>query len=514
MDLKKILNTFHPFERRVFPVLKHAHTLEEIMKATGMQEIEVMRALQWLSNKEVIKKEGFINPKTTTFISLTQKAERYQKEKRLPERKILEYLQKHHKATKTILKKELNLEEEEFNAILGILKKENYIHILKNSDIELQITEKGLENKTLSQDEHLFEKICGEGSVQKTSEHSSEFLKRRGLIEEKEKAERIIILTPLGEKLSKEKISNEVLDKLTPEMLKTKAWREKEFRRFDIKVEVPRIYRGKRHFVDQAIQSIKRIWLDLGFKELEGNLVETAFWDLDALFVPQDHSAREMQDTFFVKGKTGILKGDIPEQIAKKIKAVHETGGDTGSAGWGGVWNKEKAKELLLITHDTYLSAKTLAHLKKEDLPFKSFQIMKVFRNEALDWKHLFEFYQVGGIVVDQDVNLRNLLGYLKQFFKKMGYPDVQIRPSFFGYTEPSAEIFVFHPIKKEWVEVGGAGMFRPEVTKPLLGFECPVIAWGIGLERVLTDYYKIKDLREIYKNDLRQLRDMKEFMK
>ena len=93
-----------------------------------------------------------------------------------------------------------------------------------------------------------------------------------------------------------------------------------------------------------------------------------------------------------------------------------------------------------------------------------------------------------------------------------MGYTDVKIKPSFFGYTEPSAEIFAYNPVKRQWVEVGGSGIFRPEVTKPLLGFECPVLAWGLGMERIITSYYGINDLREIYKNDLKYLREVKEF--
>src|SRR3989344_5751230 len=219
-----------------------------------------------------------------------------------------------------------------------------------------------------------------------------------------------------------------------------------------------------------------------------------------------------MQDTFYLMGEKNNVKiGKIPRDLSKIVKTVHENGWTTGSMGWGGKWKEDIASEILLRTHTTVLSALTLNKLKKEDLPAKFFTVGKAYRNEALDWKHLFEFYQVEGIVIDPDANLRNLLGYLREFFKKMGYTDVKIKPSFFGYTEPSAEIYAYNPIKREWVEVGGSGIFRAEVTKPLLGFECPVLAWGIGLERVITGYHKIKDLREIYANDLKQLREAKE---
>ena len=160
------------------------------------------------------------------------------------------------------------------------------------------------------------------------------------------------------------------------------------------------------------------------------------------------------------------------------------------------------------------LSAQTISKLKEKDLPAKFFSVGKVFRNEDLDWKHLFEFYQVEGIVIDPNANLQHLKGYLTQFYKKMGYEKIRMRPAHFPYTEPSLEIDVFHPIKKEWVELGGAGIFRPEVVKPLLGFDCPVLAWGQGMGRIISEYWEIVDIRDLYKNDLKQLREMKKWLK
>jgi phenylalanyl-tRNA synthetase alpha chain len=152
--------------------------------------------------------------------------------------------------------------------------------------------------------------------------------------------------------------------------------------------------------------------------------------------------------------------------------------------------------------------------LKKKDLPAKFFSIGKVFRNETVDWKHGFEFYQTEGIVVDPDANLRHLLGYLKEFYEKMGFEKVKFVPSFFPYTEPSVEVQVFHPERKEWIELGGAGIFRPELTIPLFGEPIPVLAWGQGFDRIIMDYYKIKDLREMYSNDLKILREKPAWIK
>ena len=95
-----------------------------------------------------------------------------------------------------------------------------------------------------------------------------------------------------------------------------------------------------------------------------------------------------------------------------------------------------------------------------------------------------------------------------------MGYADVRLSPSHFPYTEPSVEVHVLHPVRNEWVELGGAGVFRPEVVKPLLGVEVPVLAWGLGMERIITAYYGITDLREIYKNDVKFLREVKAWVK
>jgi len=295
-------------------------------------------------------------------------------------------------------------------------------------------------------------------------------------------------------------------------MLKDGSWKGKEFRSFDVEINVPEISGGKRHFKNQAVEYIKSIWLELGFKEMTGNMVQTSFWDLDALFVPQDHPARDMQDTFYIKNPS---KGRLPEkELVSRVRKTHENGWTTGSKGWMSEWDEEKAKENLLRTHTTVLSALTISKLKKEDLPVKYFAVGKCFRNEKLDWKHLFEFYQVEGIVVDPDANFANLLGYLKEFFRKMGYSDVRIRPGHFPYTEPSAEVDVFHPVKKEWVELGGSGIFRPEVTKPLLGFPVPVLAWGLGLDRLIKEYWNISDIRDSYKNDLKQIREMKAWLR
>ncbi|MEM4271694.1 MAG: phenylalanine--tRNA ligase subunit alpha, partial [Candidatus Pacearchaeota archaeon] len=298
------------------------------------------------------------------------------------------------------------------------------------------------------------------------------------------------------------------LEEVTPEIIQ--AWtRGKKFRKYDIQAQVPRIYGGKRHFVNEAIERGRRIWLDMGFKEMTGQKTVTSFWNFDALFTAQDHPVREMHDTFFIKN----VKGALPDkELVKKVREAHETGVGK-SKGWQYKWNEELAKKVLLRTHTTILSAQTLSKLKKSDLPAKFFAIGKCFRNETVDWGHGFEFNQTEGIVIDPNANLRHLIGYLTEFAKKMGYNKIKIQPSYFPYTEPSLEGYVWNEEKKQWMEVLAAGIFRPEVTIPLLGVPYPVLAWGPGFDRLMMMAYAISDMRELYANDIKKLRDIKKWI-
>jgi len=503
MEAKKVVEGLHPLERGVLPVLKDGIVFTEVVSKSGLKEVEAMRALQWLENKKIatLKKDR------VEVVSLDINGKKYLKEG-LPEKKFLSKLTKD--TTLDDFKKKAGLSDEEFNVCIGTLRKKAAIMILpgrklkKTEQADRFLKEESLEEKFLSKLPLKVDELSPEEKFA-----YAELKKRKQIIKTDDEKTVTVHLTELGKDLIKLDLTEEFGDRLTAKMLKDGSWKKQKFRSYDVKINVPKIYGGKRHFVNQSIDYIKKIWLDLGFKEMTGNYVQTSFWDLDALFVPQDHPARDMQDTFYLG-----TQGKLPKDFTEKVKKTHENGGDTGSKGWGYKWSSEKAKENLLRTHTTVLSAQTISNLKKEDLPVKFFAVGRVFRNENLDWKHLFEFIQVEGIVIDPSANFRNLVGYLKEFFGKMGFPDVRIRPAHFPYTEPSAEVDVWHPVKKEWVELGGSGIFRPEVVKPLLGFECPVLAWGIGMERAISEYYDIKDIRELYKNDLKQLREIKVWMK
>jgi len=509
MKVEDIAKNLHPLERKVVPYLDKAKDLRSLAKEAEMQEVEVMRALQWLSNKGAIK----IAEQEKDQISLGKNGIIYKK-KGLPERRFLNAIKDGKLRVSEIIKK-ADLEKEEVNICIGTLKGKAAIDITKDTELIISITEPGrklLIKETLEEKFLQNEFPIDISTLKEEEKFAFENLKKRKniLILTKIKIKNIV-LTELGKGLTKVKLSEgDVIEKLTSVMLKKGSWKKKQFRGYDVSINVPKVYGGKRHFVNQAVDYIKKIWLEMGFSEMTGNMIQTSFWDLDSLFVPQDHPARQMQDTFYIKNPK---EGKLPP-IYKKIKEVHENGADTGSKGWGEKWSEEIAKENLLRTHTTVLSAQTISKLKESDMPAKFFSVGKVFRNEALDWKHLFEFYQVEGIVVDPDANLKHLKGYLREFYTKMGYTDIRMRPAHFPYTEPSVEVEVFHPVKREWIELGGAGIFRPEVTKPLIGKEIPVLAWGQGMGRIIMEYWKLKDLRELYKNDLKQIREMKFWMK
>ncbi|MCX8146947.1 MAG: phenylalanine--tRNA ligase subunit alpha [Candidatus Woesearchaeota archaeon] len=506
LNIKEMVEKLHPFELQVLPFLRNHITEKELSEKTGLKEVEVMRALQWLENKNVLK----ITTEEKKIIGIGENGKKYLKQG-FPEKRVLEFIKSSNKSFDEI-KSSLGLDDEEFNVCVGALKKKAAINIKNNC---LEITEQGrsiLEKVWL---EELFLEKVAAGKIYENDLLPEERFSYNTLKKRKEILKDITVkikrieLKEIGERLSKEKIIRvELIDKLTPDLLKKGEWRNKRFRKYDVSINVPKICGGKRHFVSQTIEYIKKVWLEMGFKEMRGPLLDTSFWNFDALFTAQDHPVRELHDTFYIKDPP---LGKLPDKkIVKRVKEMHEYGGNIGSLGWRYNWNEIEAKKNVLRTHTTILSARTIASLKKADLPSKFFSVAKCFRNESLDWSHLFEFYQVEGIVVDPDANFRNLIGYLKEFFKKLGYEKVRIRPAYFPYTEPSAEVEVFHPIKKEWIELAGSGIFRPEVVVPLLGEDVPVLAWGMGLERSIAEFFNITDIRKLYSNDLKMLREIK----
>ncbi|MFY9800184.1 MAG: phenylalanine--tRNA ligase subunit alpha [Methanoregula sp.] len=324
-------------------------------------------------------------------------------------------------------------------------------------------------------------------------------LMKRGILQESETVQYTITITPEGLALARQGLDfREETGTLSREQILSGAWKTVNLRRYDVTKLPRKVYPGKIHPYQRIIAEMREILLEMGFEELYGGIVQQSFWNFDALFQPQDHPAREMQDTFYLQETLPLPMG------YEKVKAMHESGGDTSSTGWGGVWKEEKAEQCVLRTHTTSVSIQHLA--KNPNPPVKAFCIGRVYRRETIDTTHLAEFEQLEGIVMDENVTFGNLLGILREFYHRMGFEGVRFKPSYYPYTEPSldAEVYIEGI---GWIEMGGAGVFREEVTAPL-GINYPVLAWGLGVSRIAMLRLGLKDLRYLHRSDVAFLRE------
>ncbi len=329
----------------------------------------------------------------------------------------------------------------------------------------------------------------------------NEFIKR-GLIKEKNNLTRIININNNGLNALKNYENNDYIELLTPEILASGEWKNKKFRKYDLNSRVESINGAGLHPLTYLIDEIRKIFLDMGFTEMRGHYMEYTAWNMDMLFIPQDHPARDLQDTFYLKNDNEMEFED-PE-ILKIVRRVHEKG-YKNYPGWNYKWSEKEAKKVILRTHTTVNTVRYLYHNREE--PQFVFSIEKVFRHESVDWKHLSELYQIEGSVYSKDANLSTLKWLLREFYSRLGFDNIKFLPSYYPYTEPSMDVIV--DINGREVEMGGSGIFRPEVTKPL-GLKSPVLAFGLGLERLAMIYYNLNDIREIYNSDLNWLKNYK----
>ncbi len=345
--------------------------------------------------------------------------------------------------------------------------------------------------------------------LSKNEQVQFDLLNRRKLFTKEKKTERNIFLTNKGKSIKTSTIKElEQVSKITPEMLSSGTWKKCNLKPFDVIKPGPLLKAGKTHPLINLINKIREVFISMGFTEIRGPIVESAFFNFDALFQPQDHPARELQDTFYLSNPKIARLPDKDRVLA--VKATHENGGDSGSLGWRYKWDENIAKQTVLRTHTTSTTMRRLAQFYNDNdkTPIKVFCIDRVFRNENLDKTHLAEFTQIEGIVIDENVNLCDLIGILSEFYKKIGFKKIVTRPGFFPYTEPNMEVAVYYEKLGEWLEMGGSGIFRPEVTSPW-GIKNPtrVLAWGQGLERIAMPYYGRKDIRDLYINPIKWLR-------
>lgn len=469
----------------------------QIVKTSGLAHAAVMRAALSLSTKKLLQ----VHKQKQTTIALSEEG-REHAEKGLPERCLIRALIKlGSEATVEETVSEAALESNFTTIALGWLHRKNWVtlkgNVLKTSG-----------EPPMEVDEKLLSLLHEKGSLiieslSKEMKSAVYVLKKRKLIELDEKTLRELELTEAGWKLVKRGIKAvEEVSQLTPELILSKKWQKAKLRKFDVTAPGPVVHPGKIHPVQEIIQMVREAFLEMGFTEIRGSIVQTAFWNFDALFQPQDHPAREMMDTFYLaQPKEGRLpRKNFVDTVAK----THENGWLTGSRGWQYKWDPQEAKRLVMRTHTTAVTIHYLAEHREP--PVKVFSVDRIYRNERLDYKHLAELYQIEGIIMDKNVTLRDLIGTLKEFYLKLGLKRVEFWPSYFPYTEPSAQATAYVPELKTWIELCGMGIFRPEVIKPF-GIKHPVLAWGGGLERLAMLKLGVDDIRFLYKNDLGWIR-------
>ncbi|VEU24212.1 DEKNAAC105485 [Brettanomyces naardenensis] len=285
---------------------------------------------------------------------------------------------------------------------------------------------------------------------------------------------------------------------ITSEMVQTGSWAKAAFKPYNFNSEGVLPHSGALHPLNKVREEFRQIFFSMGFSEMPSNqYVESGFWNFDTLFVPQQHPARDLQDTFYLKDPA---RADPPEdrQFWEHIKSVHQ-GGAFGSIGYRYPWKAEESLREVLRTHTTAISSRMLKKLADDPKPTRLFSIDRVFRNEAVDVTHLAEFHQVEGVFADYGLTLGDLIGFMDQFFSKMGVTDLRFKPTYNPYTEPSMEIYSWHSGLKEWVEIGNSGMFRPEMLEPMgLPKDLRVLGWGLSLERPTMIKYGVKNIREL----------------
>ncbi|VEN34985.1 unnamed protein product [Callosobruchus maculatus] len=286
---------------------------------------------------------------------------------------------------------------------------------------------------------------------------------------------------------------------LTSDMLLAGSWKKLKFKDYNFEALGAPLESGYLHPLVKVRSEFRQIFLEMGFSEMPtNNYVENSFWNFDALFQPQQHPARDAHDTFFISDPK--VSNKFPMDYLERVKKVHSKGG-YGSQGYGYDWKIEEAQKNLLRTHTTAVSARMLFKLaqQKEFKPIKLFSIDKVFRNETLDATHLAEFHQVEGLIADYNLTLGDLIGVFAEFFKKLGITQLEFKPAYNPYTEPSMEIFCFHPGLGKWIEIGNSGVFRPEMLLPMgLPEDVCVIAWGLSLERPTMIKYGFNNIRDL----------------
>jgi phenylalanyl-tRNA synthetase alpha chain len=467
-------------------------SLQEIAKNCDLKPETAMLALLTLKEKGLVE----IKEEKERIYSLSEEGRQYAVTG-LPERQIHQFLITQGKSTiKTLMDK---WGAEKPSIAIGWLKKKNWARFeRKNGDIAILPlpAEKG-------SDEAMLELLYTKGRVRESelAQTQKDYLDalnalfKRNLIQVRGEKQIYARASEQGLFILQQGIAiEEEIKQLTPELISTDKWQGKSFQRYNVSAAAAIEYAGKKHVLRMAIDKVKRILVEMGFKEMQGPIVEAEFYVNDCLFMPQDHPARTQWDQFNLK-KPRYIK-QLPPRLVDRVKAAHENGGETGSEGWRYNWSEEAAKRLVLRGHTTSLTARYLKEYNTP--PNKFFAVDKVFRNDSIDQTHLLEFYQIEGWVIDYNLSIRDLMGTFKEFYRKLGIHELKFKPTYNPYTEPSFEIYGKHPLTGKWMEIGNSGLFREEMLWPY-GIDADVIAWGLALERILMLLYGFNDIRNLH---------------
>ncbi len=515
MDNSSLIESLHPLEIKVLTALGStsagsALETEQLANATALEPSQLSMAIEWLLAKSLLA----IDKETVTpIVSLTSVGEQYVAGSS-PIEQVLAAAKDSASTGRRLTIQDLNAKEgldpSDVSKAVGRLKKEGTLLIVQGGCIEAT----GRPSQTVERIRELLLQLReGPRELERFAEADRQIIQdyavKRGNAKEPfrvdDRVARSFKLAPVGltiaDQLAKQGVAEEV-SQLSPELLKDGSWRNKRFRKYTISLRAPRIGTGKKHPYREFLDTVKTKLVSMGFQEMRGALVETEFWNMDALFMPQFHPARDIHDVYFVKEPTHAT--NIAEPFLTRVTKAHQDGGKTGSTGWKYAFNAERAKRLVLRSQGTAVSSRTLA--SSPNVPGKYFSIARCFRYDQVDATHATDFFQVEGIVLGHDINFRTLLGLLNLFAREVAQAkEVKFLPAYFPFTEPSVEMHVRHP-RLGWMELGGAGLFRPEVTLPL-DVDVPVIAWGLGLDRMAMVALGIHDIRELFTDNLELIR-------
>ncbi len=510
MELKEIVKGLHPLEVRLLLNFKPNEeiTREKLIDKLSYNEGQCNQAFSWLTSKGLLEEKQ----RTKRIVyELTETGAQYLKEG-FPEERLIKLLKEKGPLSMGDIARELNMESKDVGSAYGKLAKEKILSMDKNKRVIIK--DENYEEK-LKPLRELIEKFKESQIIEdsKITDKEKELInslsrKRsssKGVFRVIEREDVVYVLSELGSRaadmLRQEGITGEEIGALTPEILKNGEWRGKRFRSYNINIPPLRVLLGRKNPYVAFLEKLKNKLISLGFEEFDGPLVETEFWNCDALYMPQFHSARDIHDVYYIKEPTHAK--EIEQPYLDNVSSAHENGWKTGSRGWEYKFDRDFTRRLILRSHGTVLSAKTLPHAK---VPGKYFGVVRCFRYDKVDATHLADFYQTEGIVLGEDVNLRTLLGLLKMFAEEVaGATEVKYVPGYFPFTEPSVEVHIKHPVLG-WFELGGSGIFRPEVTEPL-GIKVPVLAWGLGIDRMALMSLGLDDLRELFSNDIEEVR-------